>query len=88
MNAERIENANVLVEGNLIKTVSTSAIKARGATLVDGGGRTLMPGLIENHAHLMLMGPRTPLAAGQKVDMTLTFRSGTQQQLSVSVEPR
>ena len=47
---------NVLVEGNLIKTVSSGAIPAPGATVIDGGGRTLMPGLIDNHVHLMLNG--------------------------------
>ena len=51
---------NVLVEDNLIKQVSEGAINAPGATVIDGGGRTLMPGLIENHAHLMLMGPTLP----------------------------
>lgn len=35
---ERIENANVLVEGNLIKSVSTDPIKAEGATVIDGVG--------------------------------------------------
>jgi imidazolonepropionase-like amidohydrolase len=28
--------------------------------VIDGGGRTLTPGFIENHAHLMLMGPTLP----------------------------
>ena len=28
--------------------------------VVDGGGRTLLPGFIENHAHLMLPGPTLP----------------------------
>lgn len=51
-----IENANVLVEGNMIKTVSTDAISAGDATIIDGGGRTLMPGLIEGHGHLMMNG--------------------------------
>lgn len=54
---QRIENASVLVEGNLIKTVSTEAIDAPDATVIDGEGRTLTLGFIENHAHLMLMGP-------------------------------
>ncbi|WP_170440428.1 metal-dependent hydrolase family protein [Ruegeria arenilitoris] len=54
---QRIENASVLVEGNLIKTVSTEAINAPDATVIEGEGRTLKPGFIENHAHLMLMGP-------------------------------
>jgi len=52
MNEKLINNANVLVEGNLIKQVSTQAIKADGATVIDGGGRTLMPGLIDTHQHL------------------------------------
>jgi imidazolonepropionase-like amidohydrolase len=28
--------------------------------VIDGGGRTLLPGFIETHAHLMLMGPSIP----------------------------
>ncbi|NJK88939.1 MAG: amidohydrolase family protein [Myxococcales bacterium] len=52
-NEARIENANVLVEGNLIKTVSTDAISAEGATVIDGAGRTLMPGLSDCHWHIL-----------------------------------
>ena len=50
---KRIEKANVLVEGNLIKTVSTEKIAAGDATVIEGGGRTLMPGLIDAHWHSM-----------------------------------
>jgi len=53
-NEKLIENANVLVEGNKIKTISTKKIDAAGATVIDGGGRTLMPGLIDVHWHTML----------------------------------
>ncbi len=45
---------NVLVEGNMIKVISKSVIDAPDATLVDGQGNTLMPGLIDMHQHLML----------------------------------
>ncbi|WP_380058984.1 amidohydrolase family protein (plasmid) [Falsihalocynthiibacter sp. SS001] len=55
-----LENASVLVEGNLIKTISTQSIDAGDAQLIDGGGRTLMPGFIDNHVHLMLPGPTLP----------------------------
>jgi imidazolonepropionase-like amidohydrolase len=55
---------NVLVEGNLIKQVSEEAISAPGATVIDGGGRTLLPGFIEAHAHFMLMGPSLPAMEG------------------------
>lgn len=57
VNESLIEGASVLIEGNLIKTVSSDAIDAPDATIIDGTGRTLTPGFIENHAHLMLMGP-------------------------------
>ncbi len=55
VNEERMAG-NVLVEGNLIKQVSAAAISAPGATIIDGGGRTLMPGLIEGHGHLQMNG--------------------------------
>ncbi|RLA32516.1 MAG: amidohydrolase family protein [Gammaproteobacteria bacterium] len=58
---KRIENADVLIEGNLIKTVSTKPITADGATVIEGGGRTLMPGLIDGHAHVMLNGNFGPM---------------------------
>lgn len=44
----------VLVEGQRITRVGRgdARIACDGAHVVDGGGRTLMPGLIESHAHL------------------------------------
>jgi imidazolonepropionase-like amidohydrolase len=44
----------VLVEGNLIKQIGKGLTAGNGATVIDGGGRTLMPGLIDGHAHMML----------------------------------
>jgi imidazolonepropionase-like amidohydrolase len=51
---------DVLVTGNLIGKVDKALSADEGATVIDGEGRTLMPGMIENHAHLMLMGPSLP----------------------------
>lgn len=48
------ENANVVVTGNMISAVSTEPLAVAGGRVIDGGGRTLMPGLIEGHAHIML----------------------------------
>jgi len=50
------EGVDVLVEGNLIKAVGKSAKAVKGAQVIDGNGRTLMPGLIDNHVHLSLTG--------------------------------
>ena len=44
----------VLVEGNRIKAIvrSGEGLEAGSAEAIDGGGATLMPGLIECHAHI------------------------------------
>ncbi|WP_246139551.1 metal-dependent hydrolase family protein [Phaeobacter marinintestinus] len=57
---ELTDAQNVLVTGNLIEAIGDASLTAEGATTVDCDGRTLMPGLIEGHAHLMLMGPSLP----------------------------
>jgi imidazolonepropionase-like amidohydrolase len=44
----------VLVEGETIKAVSNKTIKAAGARVVNCGRRTLMPGLIDCHVHVVL----------------------------------
>ncbi len=44
----------VLVEGERIKEVADRPIKAAGARVVDCGQRTLMPGLIDSHVHVVL----------------------------------
>jgi imidazolonepropionase-like amidohydrolase len=55
--ADTLKPGNVLVVGNVIAKVDGAPIQAEQGTLViDGGGRTLMPGLIDNHVHLMLNG--------------------------------
>ncbi|MEP5566294.1 MAG: amidohydrolase family protein [Halioglobus sp.] len=47
-------NTNVLVEDNLIASIGPSIALPAGAELIDGGGRTLMPGLIDSHVHFYL----------------------------------
>jgi imidazolonepropionase-like amidohydrolase len=47
--------SNVLVVGDKIETISAAPIEATGATVIDGGGRVLMPGLIDAHWHTMLI---------------------------------
>ncbi len=50
---------NVLVRGNKIEKISAQPIPTdkRGDTvIIDGAGKTLMPGLIDNHVHLFMAG--------------------------------
>jgi len=51
-----LENANVVVTGNMITAVSDEPLAVANARIIDGGGRTLMPGLINSHTHLNLYG--------------------------------
>ncbi len=51
---------NVLVRGNYIDTVSPTPIECADATAIDVFGKTLMPGLIDAHAHVtgLTLSPR------------------------------
>ena len=51
---------NVLIEDNKISRISPTAVAINEATIIDGGGRVLMPGLIDSHAHLMFSGVTFP----------------------------
>ena len=44
-------NSNVLVENNLIAAAGPAITLPEGTEVIDGGGRTLMPGLIDMHSH-------------------------------------
>ncbi|MGB7157482.1 MAG: amidohydrolase family protein [Tepidisphaeraceae bacterium] len=55
--------SHVLVRGNTIERISTTPIptdRRADTVLIDGGGRTLMPGLIDMHWHVMLVRPTPP----------------------------
>ncbi|WP_313371396.1 amidohydrolase family protein [Achromobacter animicus] len=60
--------SSVLVHGNVIEKVSRDKIAADGARVIDGGGRTLMPGLIDMHWHSMFVG--VPLAVAMTQEPT------------------
>jgi len=49
---------NVLVRGNVIEKITKEPIsidRSASTTIVDGKGRTLMPGLIDAHVHMTLI---------------------------------
>ena len=41
----------LLIEGDTVRELSAAPIKAPEASMIDCGGRTLMPGLIDSHVH-------------------------------------
>jgi imidazolonepropionase-like amidohydrolase len=58
---------NVLIEGNMITSVSADAADSGNATVIDGGGRVLMPGLADTHTHIAFgTNPVAQLMTGDK----------------------
>jgi imidazolonepropionase-like amidohydrolase len=55
-------STSVLVVGNKIEKIGSEIAAPENATVIDAGGRTLMPGLIDAHWHAMLVRP-TPAEA-------------------------
>lgn len=65
---------DVLVEAGRIREVSATPIRARDAEVIDLGGRTLMPGLIDCHVHVTAV--MADLAANARTPHTLNaYRS-------------
>src|SRR5215469_7320391 len=62
--------SNVLVRGNKIERISTAPIatdRSAKTQIIEGGGRTLMPGLIDAHWHAMLIRSNPAEAIGGDV---------------------
>ncbi len=51
--AHRREGCDVVVENGTIREVAERPVNLSGATVIDIGGRTLMPGLIDCHVHVV-----------------------------------
>ena len=57
----------VLIEGNRIRKVAegSSQIARDGASVIDGQGMTLMPGMTEGHCHITFTGVASPAELGE-----------------------
>jgi imidazolonepropionase-like amidohydrolase len=71
---------NVLVRGSTIENISRDPIPAESianARIIDGKGRTLMPGLIDMHWHAMLVRPAFPALLKEDIGH-LNLQAGTE----------
>ncbi len=59
----KITKANILIEGNIIKTISENPIpvdKSANTQIIKGAGKYVMPGLIDAHTHLLFESMSAP----------------------------
>lgn len=66
---EAVPGQSVLVENNRIVAVSEKPLSSATATVIDLGGRTLLPGLIDAHVHVFAIS----LAASRNETVPLTL---------------
>ena len=79
VNEELIENANVVVTDNLIAKVSSEPLSATNRVVIDGGGRTLMPGLIDAHWHtLYCCNPQSVVVTGDVLEVAIRGAIGSE----------
>ncbi|MDX2133298.1 MAG: amidohydrolase family protein [Saprospiraceae bacterium] len=81
----RITTANILIEGNLIKTISAQPIptdKSAMVQVINGKGYYAMPGLIDAHTHLMFESiPKMKALTADYAYLTLFAAKAMEQQL-------
>lgn len=65
---ENLIDADILIEGNLIKQVAKGIKAPEVSTVIDGGGRILMPGMIEAHGHVTYASALPQMLLGQDVN--------------------
>ena len=57
-----IDKGSVLIRAGKIESVTAGTQTANGVKVIDAGGKTIMPGLVEGHRHVIQGNPGTWLA--------------------------
>jgi imidazolonepropionase-like amidohydrolase len=53
---EVLEGASILIRDGVIRAVGTDLTPPSGVTVVDGWGRTAIPGIVDEHSHIAMVG--------------------------------
>jgi imidazolonepropionase-like amidohydrolase len=81
VNEKLITGSDVLVEDNLIKKIGKN-LSAKGATIIDAQGKTLIPGLIDVHWHTYYANvPVNIMASGDISEVAIIGMTGAKETL-------
>jgi imidazolonepropionase-like amidohydrolase len=61
-NGSVIENGTIVIRGGRIESVAAGKANVTGLQVIDAGGKTVMPGFVEGHRHVITGNPGTWLA--------------------------
>jgi imidazolonepropionase-like amidohydrolase len=64
------EHRSVLVANGVIQTIGGPDMQSNGAQVVDGRGKTLLPGIIDAHVHVPHVNTRTALIQSARLGVT------------------
>jgi imidazolonepropionase-like amidohydrolase len=73
------EHRSVLVAGGIIRAIGGPDMPSRGAQVVDGKGKTLLPGIIDAHVHVPHVDTRNALIQSARLGVTTDLDMFTDQ---------
>jgi adenine deaminase len=85
---QMIPSQTVLIEGEHIKAIGESISVPEGASVVDGSGQFLIPGLIDAHVHLFHLSDRTHVTGEEFLPMFLAAGVTSVRSTGDTVEPQ
>ena len=59
---DKLENTAIIIEGNTVKAVGEEAVRLPARTVIDGSGKTIIPGMFDMHVHLGMDGVGDPFS--------------------------
>ncbi len=85
---EMIPSQTVVIVGDRIKAIGRSVSVPEGATILDGNGQYLIPGLIDAHVHLYHLSDRTHVTAEEFLPMFLAAGVTSVRSTGDTIEPQ
>jgi imidazolonepropionase-like amidohydrolase len=73
------EHRSVLVAGGVIRAIGGPDIRPRGARVIDGAGKTLLPGIIDAHVHVPHVNTEDSLKQSARLGVTTDIDMFTDQ---------